>query len=147
MAAELAMPIKSFGSSTFRAVDAEQAIEPDGCFYLTNVEKVRGKRVLDLSVDPPPDLAIEIEVSRSAKHRLPIYATLGVPEVWRFNGETLTMHRLSEAGKYDAIDRSVYFPQLTSQDFARFLCMDDEMLDNEIVAAFRAWMREQDKPA
>jgi Uma2 family endonuclease len=109
---ELDIPCQSGGSTTFNREDLERGIEPDQCYYLENEPRVRDKEEIDLNVDPPPDLAIEIEVSRSALNRMDIYAAMRVPEVWRFDGIHLYVHLLNEQGEYDVTDRSRHFPFL-----------------------------------
>ncbi len=86
LAEEAGKTLSSAGDMTCEREDLGRAVEPDECFYIDNEPRMRGKVEIDLSVDPPPDLAIEVEVSRSAASRLPIYAALGVPEVWRYDG-------------------------------------------------------------
>ena len=90
---ELDLPCKCVGRMTWRREVLDRGLEADDCFYLANAPLVRGKK-LDLSVDPPPDLAIEVEISRSALDRMGIYAALRVPEIWRYDGETLRVERL-----------------------------------------------------
>jgi Uma2 family endonuclease len=143
LASELSMPLKGFGTSTFRRDDLEKGLESDRCYYLTNAARVRGKMRLDLGIDPPPDLAVEIEISRSAAKRMPIYAALRVPEVWRFDGETLKVHQLVANGEYLIVERSQYFPYLPIEELVRFVKMQDQLDDTELDAAFRAWVREQ----
>src|SRR5262249_518426 len=75
------------GSTTFRREDLERGLEPDRCFYIDNLVAVAGKLELDPAHDPPPDLAIEVDIWSSSLNRLEIYAALGVPEVWRYDGE------------------------------------------------------------
>lgn len=143
LASELKMPLKSHGMSTFRREDLEKGLEPDRCYYLANAPRVRGKLKIDLRVDPPPDLAYEIEITRSAETRMPIYAGLGVPEVWRFDGEALTVNRLVPNGEYVVAGRSRFFPQLPPMVLVRFMNMQVQLDDNELADAFRVWVREQ----
>src|SRR5437899_8506051 len=75
------------GSMTCRREDLARGLEPDECYWIQNELLVRGKGALDLTLDPPPDLALEVEISRSALDRLRVYAALGVPEVWRWDGQ------------------------------------------------------------
>src|SRR4029077_7401077 len=89
LAFELGMPFRSGGSTTFKRRAIERGLEPDKCFWILSEPAVRGKMELDLLLDHPPDLAIEIDVSRSSLDRLSIYARLRIPEVWTFNGESL----------------------------------------------------------
>ena len=143
LASELSMPLKGLGSSTLRRDDLEKGLESDRCYYIRNAARVRGKMRLDLNVDPPPDLAVEVEISTSAAKRMPIYAAMRVPEVWRFNGETLTVHQLVANGEYVIVERSQYFLLLPTEELVRFVKMQDQMDDTELDAAFRAWVREQ----
>jgi len=140
---ELDMSCQSGGSTTFDREDVDRGIEPDECYYITNEPAVRGKNRIDLSVDPPPDLAFEIEVSRSAIDRLGIYAAIGVPEVWRFDGETLRVLRLSDDGAYAEVNRSAYFPQLTISALLHFLQRRGKVDETTLVRSFRHWVREQ----
>src|SRR5262245_37853905 len=79
---ELGIDIRSGGSTTFRREDLERGLEPDECYYILNEPRVRGKDNLDLSVDPPPDLAIEVDVTRTSTGKMTIYAAIGIPELW-----------------------------------------------------------------
>jgi hypothetical protein len=102
---------------------------------------VRDREDVDFDVDPPPDLSLEIEISRSALDRMEIYAALRVPEVWRWNGETLSVHLLGTRGTYRASKRSKAFPFLPLDDFASFLTRSD-LTETKLKRAFRAWVRE-----
>ena len=82
------------GSTTFRREDLERGFEPDACFYVQNEEHVRGKPRIGLNVDPPPDLVIEVDITSPPLDKLPIYAQIDVPEVWRCDGERLTIFEL-----------------------------------------------------
>jgi len=107
-------------STTFKRKDLAKGFEPDSCFYIDHVEQVRGKEDLDLLTDPPPDLVIEVDITRSSLSRFPIFAALGVPEVWRFDGNRVTMHRL-ESGRYAQIEASLALPPLTASQSTVFL--------------------------
>lgn len=109
------------GSTTCQRDDLEKAFEPDQSFYLQNAAVMLGKQALTLPDDPPPDLTIEVEITRSAVDRMPIYAAMGVPEVWRFNGRVLTAHRLNDRGEYVSVDRSGHFPTVPIQELVPFL--------------------------
>src|SRR5688500_8985660 len=94
---ELDVPMSRFGSTTFRKKKLRKGAEPDECYYVQNEPRVRGKADLDLKRDPPPDLVIEIDVTSSTVPKQPIYAALGVAEVWRFDGTRLqSLHRTPE---------------------------------------------------
>lgn len=138
---ELGIPRIGGGSTTFHREDLDKGLEPDECYYLTNRERIGFQRHLDLTVDPPPDLAIEIEITRSALDRLGIYAKLGVSEVWRFDGETLTVLLLGADGAYAPSPTSRAFPFLPMADVVRFL-HEESRDDTRWGCGFRAWVRE-----
>jgi Uma2 family endonuclease len=91
---EFGLPISSCGDMTCDREDLERGVEPDDSFYLTNEPLVRGKEEIDLTSDPPPDLSVEIDISRSSRNRLGIYEAIRVPEVWQFDGENLRIWQL-----------------------------------------------------
>jgi Uma2 family endonuclease len=143
---ELGLPLAQFGDMTCGREDLEREIEPDECFYIRNAPRVQDRRELDLAVDPPPDLMVEIEISRSFVNRLGICAALGVPEGWRYDGETLRVHVRREDGTYALSERSLQFPAIPLDGVAAFLRRREEMDQNALVRAFRAWVREQTAP-
>jgi Uma2 family endonuclease len=91
---EIGIEIRSLGSTTWTREDLRKGLEADGCYYIQNELAVRGKDAIDLTIDPPPDLAIEVDSTSSSMNRMGIYAALGVPEVWRFEREILTILNL-----------------------------------------------------
>ena len=139
---ELYLPCIAAGSTTWRREDLDRGLEPDLCFYLANSHRVRGKSI-DLRVDPPPDLAIEVEISRSALDRMGIYAALGVPEVWRFDGETLRVERLQDDRTYVLSATSLSFPFLATDEVVRFLRLAASMDHSEWGRRLRAWVRDE----
>lgn len=143
LAEELDMPLQSGGSTTLDRDDVERALEPDKCFYLDHEEQVRDKDDIDLSVDPPPDLAVEIDISRSSLNRLGIYAALGVPEVWRFDGAVLRIYRLGPDGSYAEVQESGHFPLLPIAKIQEFLLQRGQMDETKLVKSFRQWVRQQ----
>jgi Uma2 family endonuclease len=147
LAEELGFQLKGCGSTTMRREDVGRGLEPDECFYLAGTSRVRDWATLNLERDPPPDLAIEIEVSRSVLDRMGIYAALGVPELWRFDGETLRAYRLSEARTYELVPNSLAIPYLPLADIVPFLHRGVEVAnDIEVMRAFRTWVRERVLP-
>jgi Uma2 family endonuclease len=136
---ELGLPLQSGGSTTFRRRKKQRGLEPDECYWIANEALVRNKDVIDLRIDPPPDLAMEIEVTRSALNRMAI----SVPEVWRFDGQALTFHVLEANGKYAESSHSLTFPQLTPADLLAFLNLRGQMDENAIVRQFRTWVRQR----
>lgn len=140
---ELELPVKGFSDMTCDREDLERGLEPDDCFYLANEPLVRNKDSIDLAIDPPPDLAVEVDITRNSRTRLSIYAALRVPEVWRFDGEQLVIHQLQAHGQYIEVERSRYFPFLSGADVVRFLRQRTQMDENNLVRSFREWVREQ----
>lgn len=140
---EFGMPIRSAGSATLDREDLQRGLEPDECYYLLNEPVIRDKEEINLDVDPPPDLGMEIDISRSSLNRLAIYAALKVPEVWRFDGQDLFIYRLNNDGEYELADRSRYFPMIPIEEIAVFLRRRHEMDENSLVRLFRDWVREQ----
>jgi Uma2 family endonuclease len=120
VAEEWEREFKGLGSTTFRRRELEQGLEPDSCFYVQNVEHIRAKEEIDLSVDPPPDLVIEIEITRPAVSKLPIHARLGVPEVWVVDGQRVSIQCLVADG-YEQSERSQILGPLTATVLTGFL--------------------------
>jgi Uma2 family endonuclease len=140
---ELDIPCQSLRSTTWRKRAKEKGLEADDCYYLSSLDRIRGKRGnLDLAVDPPPDLAVEVEISRSALNRMEIYAALGVPEVWRFDGEIFTVQLLRADRFYELSQSSRAFGFLPIGDIPGRLLdaqFPDEMRWGK---ACRAWVRD-----
>ncbi|MBC7818315.1 MAG: Uma2 family endonuclease [Planctomycetaceae bacterium] len=140
---EFGIPILSCGDMTCAKESALRALEPDECFYLENEPLMRGKDEFDLAVDPAPDLAIEVELSPAQRDRMSVYAGLGVPEVWRYDGSKLTVNELGADGVYVVKEASRYFPEIPMSELARFLELRKQMDGNGVVDAFRDWVRSQ----
>lgn len=130
--------INCFGSFTHRRKDLLRAIEPDLCYYIKHFSDVRGLRQIDLERDPPPDLAIEVEISRSMLDRMGILAALRVPELWRFEGEVIKVYLLKE-GTYVSSERSLAFPEVPVGELVRFLQLGLDQGEQAMMAAARKW--------
>jgi Uma2 family endonuclease len=139
---ERCVAISSFGSMTFRQ-PRRRALEPDECYWIANQARVHGKDHIDLRVDPPPDLVLEIDIFSSSQDRMALYGQMGVPEVWRFDGQALTFLQRQADGSYAEIPRSLNLPPLTPADVVGFLALRTTCDDNEIARRFRAWARQQ----
>jgi Uma2 family endonuclease len=140
---ELSWNIAGFGSMTFKRRKRRRGLESDECFWITNEPLIRGKVHIDLRHDPPPDLALEIDVTHSSLDRLGIYAALRVPEVWRYDGQDLHVHLLGTDGKYTESGQSRVFPFLPVAEVARFLGMLATLSETELLRQFRAWVRDR----
>lgn len=141
LAEELELECAAFGSATFKKEEAAKGTEPGECFYITNVKRVIGKPGLDLDRDPPPDLAIEVDMSHQSTIKFPIYAALGVPEIWRYRKGKIYFYRLS-GQDYLEIQASDLFPFLTPQALAGFLNQDYIQGFNDVKRRFRKWVQE-----
>jgi Uma2 family endonuclease len=139
---ELDIQAVGAGSTTFKSQALDRGLEPDECYYIASVGRFRDVDRPDLSVDPPPDLAIEVEITQSALNKLGIYAALGVPEVWRFDGESLKVLLLRPDGSYTPSPTSLSFPFLALEDIARFVREYEPNDDTRWARGFRAWVRE-----
>jgi Uma2 family endonuclease len=140
---ELHIKIAGFGSMTCRRRKKRRGLEPDECYWVANEPLVRGKIRINLRVDPPPDLAMEVDYTSSSLDRMSIYKALAVPELWRFDGRVLEFFGRQSDGKYLAIPTSLAFPGVTAADVLRFLQLCDKEDENSIVRTFRAWVRQR----
>jgi Uma2 family endonuclease len=139
---ELRLPIRAGGSTTMRRKLKKKGVEADECFWIASAYRMPGRRRLDLRRDPPPDLAIEVEVTKSCLNRLGIYAALRVPEIWRLKGDVLEFLLLQDSGKYRKATRSRSFPQVAPGDLMRFVSRARLAVDlNEVLRDFRKWVR------
>ena len=135
------IPIQSTGAATLKSQMKDRGLEPDGSYYITNEPQVRGCEDLDLARDPPPDLAIEVEISNSAIDKLAIYGDLGVLEVWFYDGESLQLHVLQPDGTYETKTRSSELPQLTTEILEGFLARRHESDETTWIRSFHEWAR------
>ncbi|MBW4574570.1 MAG: Uma2 family endonuclease [Aphanothece sp. CMT-3BRIN-NPC111] len=137
---ELSIEIRSLGSLTCKREDLARGLEPDQCYYIQNEQVVRGMQEIDFSQDPLPDLAIEIDITSSSINRMEIYADLGVPEVWRYDGKSLKIYIL-ENKTYKECDASPTLPQLPPAEIVRFLELSKTMGETSWIRLFRQWVR------
>lgn len=140
---EWEIAVRSCRSTTFRREDLDRGLEPDNCYYIAHESLLRGKEEVDLPIDPPPDLAIEIDVHSSSLDRMSIYAALGVPEVWRWSREELTAHVLAVNGEYLPVRESRVLPQFP---LARVFQILEQRLtagETALIREFRDWVRAQ----
>jgi Uma2 family endonuclease len=143
IAEECGVAILPGGSITFQREDLERGFEPDECYWIANEGQMRGRPDYDPTRDPPPDLVVEIEVTRSALNRMALFARLGVPEVWRFDGTALHVHRLQSPGSYAEMNNSLTFPVIRIVGITRFLALDVSQDYLSTVREFRDWVRVQ----
>jgi len=138
---ELEIDRECFGSTTFKREDMAAGIEPDNCFYIQNYAQMIGKTRIDLTVDPPPDLAIEIDVT--SKTQFSAYQALGVPEIWRYENGKIQIYLL-QSGKYVESSNSPTFPNFPIiEEIFRFLKMSQTIGTSRMLREFRQWVRKQ----
>jgi Uma2 family endonuclease len=139
---ELDIPRMSAGATTLKREDIDRGLEADESYYLYDVSRLRDPDELDLLVDPPPDLAIEIEITRSALDRLGIYGALGVSEIWRFDGRNLRILERQADGSYREIPVSRFLPWISIEEIKRFVIEEESRDETRWARRFRQWVRE-----
>jgi Uma2 family endonuclease len=136
---ELEIDYEPFGSTTFKREDMAQGVEPDDSFYIQNHARMIGKERIDLTVDPPPDLAIEVDIT--SKTQLNAYEALGVPELWRYEDDKLQINLLRD-GKYIQSEISPTFPNVPIfEAIPRFVEQSRTVGTRLTLKAFRQWVR------
>lgn len=140
----LRLNILAFGSATIRKRRRTKGHEPDACFYVQTAALIGNKFQLDFETDPPPDIVVEIDVHHDSRPRFRVYAALGVPEIWRYDGHAMTIYHLSDEGEihgYVEVDRSACLPMLTARLLTEMI--DRMRKDGELDAllAFDEWLQ------
>ncbi len=128
--------IQSVASTTFKRKELTKAFEADESYYVHHAEQIRPKEEIDLAVDPPPDLVIEVEITSSAIQKLKLFAAMGVPEVWRHDGDLLEMFRL-KGSQYEGINSSEALPGLTVATINDILRRRFEIGETALIREFR----------
>ena len=137
---ELNIPVRGLRQMTCKREDIAKGLEPDDCYYIQNEARVRNKIEIDFAADPPPDLAIEVEVSQSSVKKAPIYAALGVRELWRYDGQILRIFELVD-GEYQSREGSVCFPNFPVAKAEEVIQQIGEIDDTTFKRSFRRWVR------
>ncbi len=135
---ELDIEFCPLGSTTFKQELMAKAIEPDNCFYIQHEAAVRGKDRLDLTIDPPPDLALEIDIT--SRTHVNIYASLGVPELWRFDGNKLQINILTDGQYIESEFSSIFLGLPLREIIPQYLDMAKTQGRNKAMKAFRQWV-------
>ncbi|MFW9257900.1 Uma2 family endonuclease [Nostoc sp. CALU 546] len=138
---ELDVRIDPLGSTTFKRPELS-GTEPDECFYIENINIIRGKKRINLQQDPPPDLVVEIDITSSSKNRFEVHADMGVPEIWRYDGSYFSINILQNQ-KYISVEQSLVFPNLPLTEISNFLEQVGEKDYLELVKEFRQWVKSQ----
>jgi len=137
---ELGLPLETRGSTTWKSPRIRQGLEPDTCFYVAHAMHVIGKRTIDLDVDPPPDIAVEIDVTNESLRKFDMYAELAVPEMWRYDGRTVRFYAL-DGKHYEDVAESRFFRGLTAASLTDALDRSKRDGQTTALAAFRARLR------
>jgi Uma2 family endonuclease len=140
VATEMDIDFENAGSTTFKRADMGRGFEPDSCFYLQHVAAIRGKRTIDLVTDPPPDLVVEIDITHPSLDKMSIYATLGVPEVWRATEERVVVYQRTRDG-YTAVDQSTVLPGLAADEIQDWLAVSEQTSRAAWMKQVQAWAR------
>lgn len=138
LASELGMDIKTMGSTTLDREELDRSGQPDAAYYIQNQPLVAG-RTVDLAEDPPPDLVVEVDITHTDIDKLQLYAAMGSPEFWRYNGETWRIYRLQNS-RYEEVEKSPTFASVPKPKLYEFLAtalMSEMQADREL----RAWVR------
>jgi len=139
----LGLDLECLGSTTFKYESWAQGLEPDGCFYIQNAARIIGVKRFDPNVPPPPpDIAVEIDITSESLNRFPTYQNLGVPEIWRCDEQRLEIHHLTESGYVEAA-ASRAFPFLTGDVIFQFLERSRTEGQSATLRAFREWGKTQ----
>lgn len=144
IAEELELDYESLGSTTWKRESRLAGVEPDNCFYFHNEALIRGKLEFDLTQDPPPDLVLEIDLTSKSLNRFPIYARLGVPEIWCYDTGELKIYQLQN-GDYRETEISLVFPDLAVKEIPRLIEQNRSAGRRAIRKAVRAWVKKQYK--
>jgi Uma2 family endonuclease len=139
---ELDIAIAGYGMTTWRRRDKRSGLEVDACYYITNEAAMRDRDEIDLLVDPPPDLAIEIQISRSAINKLRAYSALGVPEIWLYRADKVSVMRLMPDGQYEEAEDSAFFLPAAMQGIREFLAQRGMPNETAWIKSFRQWVRQ-----
>jgi Uma2 family endonuclease len=143
----LRIDFTKMGSTTFRRRELRRGFEPDQCFYIQRYEAIRERRGdLDSAHAPTPDLVIEIDITHRSLTKLPIYAALGVREVWRYTGARVLLYQC-EAGEASLAEASRIFLGLSAQNIHRFLELRATMIHPDWEDHIIAWAQQHTRLA
>jgi len=135
--------IKSMASTTLKHPNMRVGAEPDKAYYIANEKLVRGK-IVDIQIDPPPDLIVEVDITHTDINKNALYAEMGVPEFWRYDGQILTIYCL-KSGAYEAVETSPTFPGVSKEPLYQFLQDCAEVGETQAKRNLRRWIAETGK--
>ncbi|HJZ90736.1 MAG TPA: Uma2 family endonuclease [Gemmataceae bacterium] len=141
LAEEFNLELISAGATTFRPEEGEQGLEAHESFYVAHAQDVMGVDDIDLTVHPPPDLVIEVDLTSSSVPKELMYGPMGVPELWRHDDDEVAIRRLQPNGKYQTAPRSLAFPLVTAADLTRLLVEGRDEGEIAFVRRCRTWAK------
>ncbi|MBP86422.1 MAG: hypothetical protein CMJ64_06870 [Planctomycetaceae bacterium] len=133
--------VLSSASLTCKRDETQRGFEGDESYYIANALTVLGKDEIDLTIDPPPDLVIEIDISHSSMNKFPIFGSMGVPEVWRYDGKSLRMYKHREGDQYELVDESAVLPGFPIGKAQTLIDRRHELGETELIREFRRFVR------
>ena len=136
---ELNLTLKSLQSTTLSKAELAIGAEPDQCYYLANEPLVRGKTV-DLAIDPPPDLVVEIDITHTDINKNALYAEMKIPEFWRYNGKMLKIYGL-QGDRYQESETSLSFPKIPKEKLYTFLNDCAQQGETQAKRNLRSWFK------
>lgn len=137
---ELEIDMRRLGSLLMKSLELNVGGEPDSCYYIKNELAIRAQENVIVGQDPPPDLVLEVDITSPSDRRLPIYARLGVPEVWRYDGDHLEFLALQN-GEYIVIENSLSFPTLPAVIIVEYVQKRLTLGESKTLKEFRVWVR------
>jgi Uma2 family endonuclease len=140
LAEEMDLTVEAAGATTYKQESLLKGSEGDESFYVQNATAIIGKRQIDLDIDPPPDVVVEVDITNESLSKFPIYAAFLVPEIWRYDGKQARIYHLVNQ-TYVERDESLSFPVLTAQAMTEFLEQSKTQGQTAALAAFRQWVR------
>jgi Uma2 family endonuclease len=132
--------IEGGASTTFDREDLAQAFEPDACFYFRDAARIRGQQQIDLATDRPPELVIEVDISHPSLNKFPIFAGIGVPEVWRYHKQALTIYKLA-GDSYEEQPASQALPGVTGAGLTLLIADSQKLRRTAWLSSLREWVR------
>jgi len=137
---ELGIDVRGLGSITLKRADLQKGAEPDACFYIKRVKEIASIKELDLTIHPPSDLVIEVDIGSSSIDKFSIYAALGVPELWRFSKDEIEFFRLA-GGQYTSLNHSLNFPRVSALEVTRLVGEARALPRPQWLSRARSWIR------
>ena len=137
---ELDIDMRCLGSLLMKSSELKIGGEPDSCYYIKNELAIRAQENVIVGQDPPPDLVLEVDITNPSDRRLPIYALLGVPEVWLYDGYSLEFLALQN-GVYLAIENSLSFPTLPAAIIVEYVQKRLILGESKTLKEFREWVK------